>query len=143
MKDSAHLKNNYRYFREFTTRWNDNDHYGHMNNSHYYAYFDSTIGQYLMNECNLSIKKDQVVGYVVHSQCNYVNSVAYPDELIVGLRVNKIGNSSVEYGLAIFKKGEEEASAHGTFTHVYVDRRVNQSTAIPEKVRSRLENLKV
>ncbi|MGI9282977.1 MAG: acyl-CoA thioesterase [Endozoicomonas sp.] len=143
MKRDVHPKSDYRYFKLYNTRWNDNDQYGHMNNAHYYAYFDSTIGHFLINECDLNTETDEIVGYVVHSQCNYVSSVAYPDDLEIGLRVNKIGNSSVEYGLAVYRVGQKEASAHGTFTHVFVDRRTHSSAPIPDHIRMRLKNLQI
>ena len=116
------LRDSYRWFMPITTRWMDNDIYGHINNVIYYAYFDSIANAYLINECELDIRNGNEIGYIVHSQCHYKSGLAYPDRLDGALRVNRIGNSSVEYGIAIFKENSSTAAAHGTFTHVFVDR---------------------
>ncbi|CAM3748311.1 acyl-CoA thioesterase [Parendozoicomonas haliclonae] len=134
-------KRHYKYFFSSRTRWDDNDHYGHMNNSKYYAYFDDAIGHFLMRECGLQPLSDESVFYVVHSQCNYLNSVSYPDEVEVGLVINRIGSSSVQYGLALFKAGAEQASATGTFTHVYVNKSTNKSAPVPEHFRKIMMSL--
>ena len=102
-------RGNYKYFHTITTRWMDNDIYGHVNNVTYYSYFDTTINQYLIDCAGLNIQKGPVVGYVVNSKCEYFSGIAYPDQIEVGLRVNELGNSSVIYGLSVFKKGETKA----------------------------------
>lgn len=129
------------YFVPITTRWMDNDAYGHVNNVTYYSYFDSVANHYLIHQGGLNIQTSPEIGYVVHSQCSYFSAIAYPDELEGGLRVNRLGNSSVEYGIAIFLKGEESASAYGTFTHVFVNRETEQSTPIPKQIRQALTQL--
>lgn len=128
----------YRYFVPITTRWNDNDIYGHVNNVTYYAYFDTVANHYLIHEGKLDIHSGEIVGFVVNSGCNYFSPIAFPDELEGGLRVNKLGNSSVEYGIAIFKKGEAVAVAEGHFLHVFVHKISNTSVPIPEAIRSAL-----
>ena len=129
----------YRYFTDITTRWMDNDIYGHINNVVYYSYFDSVANKYLIEEGGLDIKDSQVVGFVVASNCQYKSPIAYPQAIEAGLRVNRLGNSSVEYGIGIFQEGSAVASAMGTFTHVFVDRSTDKPVAIPASIRSALE----
>lgn len=129
----------YRYFTDITTRWMDNDIYGHVNNVVYYSYFDSVANKYLIEEGGLDIKNSQVVGFVVASNCQYTSPIAYPQAIEAGLRVNRLGNSSVEYGIGIFQQGSAVASAMGTFTHVFVDRSTDKPVAIPASIRSALE----
>lgn len=135
----ADSREGYRYFSDITTRWMDNDIYGHVNNVVYYSYFDSVANRYLIEEGGLNIAQDSIIGFVVASSCEYKSPVAYPELLDAGLRVNRIGNSSVEYGIGIFKKGAYKASAYGTFTHVFVDRSTDSAVSIPAKIRSALE----
>lgn len=136
-----HLRTDYRYFQSITTRWHDNDIYGHVNNVVYYSYFDSAVNAYLIERGGLDIHQGEVVGFVVSSSCDYFASIAFPDALEVGLRVGKLGNSSVQYELAIFKAGEAQACAAGRFVHVFVDRASNRTTPIPSDLRQALEAL--
>ncbi|WP_313086108.1 thioesterase family protein [Pseudomonas sp.] len=136
-----HLRADYRHFQPITTRWHDNDIYGHVNNVVYYSYFDSAVNAYLIARGGLDIHEGEVVGFVVSSSCDYFASIAFPDELEVGLRVGKLGNSSVQYELAIFKAGEAQACAAGRFVHVFVDRASNRPTPMPNGLRQALEAL--
>lgn len=138
-----HLRGDYRQFRSISTRWHDNDIYGHVNNVVYYSYFDSAVNAYLIERGGLDIHEGEVVGFVVSSSCDYFASIAFPDALEVGLRVGKLGNSSVQYELAIFKAGESQACAAGRFVHVFVDRASNQPTLIPNGLRQALAALLV
>ena len=138
-----HLRADYRHFQPITTRWHDNDIYGHVNNVVYYSYFDSAVNAYLIARGGLDIHEGEVVGFVVSSSCDYFASIAFPDVLEVGLRVGKLGNSSVQYELAIFKAGEAQACAAGRFVHVFVDRTSNRPTPIPSGLRQALEALVV
>lgn len=131
------------YLLPLTTRWMDNDVYGHVNNVQYYSYFDTAVNNYLIKQGWLDIREGEVVGLVVETKCTYHASVAFPDELEVGLRVERLGNSSVRYGIAIFKKGEKEAAAEGYFIHVYVDRKSNTPVSLPADLRKILEPLLV
>jgi len=133
----------YRHFQPITTRWHDNDIYGHVNNVTYYSFFDSAVNGYLIERGGLDIHDGEVVGFVVSSSCDYFASIAYPDLIEVGLRVGKLGNSSVQYELAVFKAGEDEACAAGRFVHVFVDRASNQPVAIPVGLREAMEQLVV
>lgn len=135
-------RTDYAFITPITTRWSDNDIYGHVNNVTYYSYFDTVANTYLIEYGHLNIHNDQVVGYVVNSGCNYYAPVAFPDKLEGGLRVNRLGVSSVEYGVAIFKEGEDIAIADGHFVHVFVDKQTNKSVPIPDMIRKALERIK-
>ena len=134
-------RKDYKFFYPITTRWRDNDVYGHVNNVTYYSYFDTAVNLYLIEEAGLSIRNAPVVGYVVHSNCNYLSSLSYPDKIDIGLRVNKIGNKSVTYGVGIFKEGVDKVCAYGEFVHVFVNREDNKSVPIPPTIRAALERL--
>ena len=121
----------------------DNDIYGHVNNVTYYSYFDSAVNRYLIEEGGLNIHDAPIVGFVVNSGCSYRKPIAYPDKIEAGLRVNKLGNSSVTYGVGIFREGETEACAFGDFVHVFVNRAENKSVPIPEQIRNALEKLQI
>ena len=142
-RPQASVRADYHFFAPITTRWNDNDIYGHVNNVTYYSYFDTIANTYLIEYGHLHIHQDEVVGFVVNSGCNYYAPVAFPDKLEGALRVNRLGVSSVEYGLAIFKEGEDVAVADGHFVHVFVNRHNNQSVPIPDMIRKALERIKV
>jgi len=131
----------YRVFYPITTRWSDNDIYGHVNNVTYYSYFDSAANRYLIEEGGLDISDGRIVGFVVSSGCHYHAPIAYPEPIEAGLRVDRLGNSSVQYGIAIFRQGGEQAVAHGHFVHVFVDRAANSAVPIPDRLRQALERL--
>lgn len=122
------------------SRWADNDIYGHINNVVYYSYFDSTINRYLIEQGGLNIHDGEVVGYVVSSGCDYFEAVAYPESLTVGMRVEKLGNSSVRYGLALFG-AEGEAKALGFVVHVFVNQDSGRPVPVPESLRAALAEL--
>ena len=129
------------------TRWNDNDVYGHVNNVVYYAYFDTVINRWLIGAGGLDPATSDVIGLCVESQCRYLAPAAYPDELIAGLRVTKIGRSSVRYEIGIFRPSSSDSSddliALGYFVHVFVDRARRRPTPIPDPIRRALERLLV
>jgi len=129
------------WFHRVTTRWMDNDVYGHVNNAHYYSFFDTAINAYLIAEGGLDIRHGPVVGYVVKSACDYFLSVAYPGFLEVGIRVDRMGSSSVHYGVALFAAGDDRARAAGTMVHVFVDRETSKAAAIPASFRTALESI--
>lgn len=131
----------YKVFYPITTRWMDNDLYGHVNNVVYYSYFDTVANMYLIEQGGLDIHSAPIVGYVVSSGCNYLSPVGYPDPLDAGLRVDRLGNSSVQYGVAIFKDEDLLASAYGHFVHVFVDRVQNKTVSIPSHLRRVLEKI--
>ena len=131
----------YPHLTPLPTRWLDNDMYGHVNNVLYYSFFDTAVNRYLVSEGGLDIVGSPVIAYAVETQCRFMRPVAFPETIEVGLRVGKLGNSSVRYELAIFKKGEPHAAAAGYFVHVFVERAAGRPTAIPPGVRAALEKL--
>ena len=133
----------YQWFTPITTRWSDNDIYGHVNNVVYYSYFDSIANRYLIEVGGLDIHDGGTVGLVVNSGCDYFAPIAYPQAVEGALRVDRLGNSSVQYGIGIFLEGEETACANGTFTHVFVDRETNRPVAIPDSMREALAAIAV
>ena len=129
-------------FTSLTTRWSDNDVYGHVNNVQYYSFFDTAVNRFLIENRVLDIHdKNGIVGYVVETGCSYFSGVAFPDTLHVGLRVARLGTSSVRYELAVFRNDEDQASAEGHFVHVYVDRSTGRSAPMPDAVRALLAGL--
>ena len=140
----------YPYRRRITTRWTDNDVYGHVNNAVYYHYFDSVINALLIEQGGLDIHDGQTVGFIVRSECDYLKPVAYPAELEVGLAVERLGNSSVTYAMALFEvsaSGHTEevtqACARGRMVHVFVDTASGRPTPIPGRMRQALSAYRV
>lgn len=129
--------------RAIATRWMDNDVYGHVNNVHYYSYFDTAVNAFLVERGVLDFHGGDVVGYVVETGCSYYRSIAFPDVVHVGIRVTRIGTSSVRYEVGIFRNDEDEIAAAGFFVHVYVDRRTGQSTPIPQATRDVLTSIHI
>lgn len=129
------------HFTVINTRWMDNDVYGHVNNVQYYSYFDTAVNQYLIERGVLDIHQGDVVGFVVDSGCSYFSPVAFPDVVHVGIRVAKLGNSSVRYEIGIYRNDETAPAAVGHFVHVYVERSTNQAVPIPADVRKVLATI--
>ena len=136
------IRENYLYFLEIPTRWIDNDLYQHVNNVHYYAFFDTVIGRFLMEEGGLDYGQDSVVAFAVENGCRYLRPLAFPDVVEAGLRVTKIGNTSVHYEIGLFTAGHDAPAATGHFVHVFVDRHNDgKSTPIPAKIRAALTQI--
>jgi acyl-CoA thioester hydrolase len=125
------------------TRWMDNDVYGHVNNVVYYAYFDTVINRTLITEGGLDLAGGPVIGIAAESHCRYRRPVAFPTDLDAGLRVGKLGRSSVRYEIGLFPRGEDEVAAEGWFVHVFVDRTTRRPAPIPERIRAALAALVV
>lgn len=140
-RPQAHQRSDYLHFVDLTTRWADNDIYGHVNNVMYYSYFDTTANTYLIEHGGLDIHDSKVIGLVVDSGCSYFAPLAFPDRLQGGLRIAQIGSSSVRYEIAIFKAGEDSATAQGHFVHVFVDRDNRKPVAIPDAMRTALSQI--
>lgn len=139
---TAPRRSDFHWFCDIPTRWQDNDVYGHINNVQYYSFFDTIANRYLIERGGLDIHAGQQIGYIVHSECFYHRSAAFPQQLCGAFRVNRIGNSSVEYGVAVFEDGaadDSTAIAHGRMTHVFVDRQTEKPLAIEGQLRSALE----
>ncbi|MDA5195057.1 acyl-CoA thioesterase [Govanella unica] len=133
----------YRHFLPIQTRWMDNDAYGHVNNVIYYAYFDTVVNEYLIRAGVLDIHGGDVIGLVVETTCRFHASLSFPDMVTAGLRVARLGNSSVRYDIAIFRNDDEQAVADGHFIHVYVDAATRRPTPIPAALRAALEHLAI
>ena len=133
----------YRHFQRIPTRWMDNDVYGHVNNVQYYSYFDTVVNQYLVEPGVLDIEHGAVIGLVVETGCQYFSSIAFPDLVHAGLRVARLGNSSVRYEVGIFRNDEPQTAAKGHFIHVYVDRASRRPAALPAPLREALARIAV
>lgn len=133
----------YRHFQAIPTRWMDNDVYGHVNNVVYYSYFDTAVNQYLMEQGVLDIQASAVIGLVVETSCRYFAPITFPDLVHAGLRVARLGNSSVRYEVGIFRNQETTASAQGHFVHVYVDRASRRPAPLPAATRAALARIAV
>jgi acyl-CoA thioester hydrolase len=143
MKPSPDTRERYPHFLSITTRWNDNDPYRHVNNVVYYEWFDTVVNQYLLEHGVLDIAASPVVGLVVETKCNYFSPMTFPDLVHAGLRVAKLGGSSVRYEIGLFRNHEAVACAQGHFVHVYVDRATNKPVPLPEPLRAALAPLAV
>jgi len=129
------------HIQAITTRWDDNDVYGHVNNVRYFAFFDTAINEWLVREGALDIHAGDVIGLCAESHCEYAAAVSFPDALEVGLRAGRIGSSSVRYELAVFRAGDDDPSATGWFVHVFVDRSTRRPVPFPPRLRAALERL--
>ncbi len=132
----------YAVFRDISTRWSDNDVYGHVNNVVYYSWFDTAVNAYLIEQGVLDIHGGQTIGLVIETQCNYFASLAFPQMVEAGIRVAHIGSSSVRYEVGLFAKGEASSAAAGHFVHVYVDSQTRRPVSIPAALRAALEPLR-
>ena len=126
-----------------STRWNDNDIYGHLNNVIYYELFDTVVNKWLIKNNLIDIKKGNNIGLIVQSGCNYFSSFEYPEDIDAGIRVTKIGNSSVRYEVGLFKSNDDLASADGFFIHVYVDRVTNKPINLDYEFKKKLDTIYV
>ena len=133
----------YRHFLAIATRWMDNDSYGHVNNVTYYSYFDTVVNEHLIREGGLDIRAADKVGLVVETSCRFFRSLTFPEVIDAGIRVAKLGRSSVTYEIALFRKDDATPAAAGRFVHVWVDRASNTPTDIPARIRAILEPLSV
>ncbi len=131
-------RDEYRHFLSIPTRWMDNDVYGHVNNVVYYSYFDTVVNRYLIEAGVLDFRDGAVIGLVVETTCRYFQPLAFPEVIDAGLRVSRLGRSSVRYEIAIFRRGENEAAASGHFVHVYVDRASRRPVPLPGDLRAAL-----
>lgn len=133
----------YRYFLAIPTRWLDNDTYGHVNNVVYYAYFDTVINEYLIRRGGLDIHDGAVIGLAIETFCQFHAPLSFPEVIDAGLRVAKLGRSSVRYEIGLFQQGQDAPAATGHFVHVFVERATQRPTAIPDSIRAALAALLV
>ena len=137
------MRTGYRFMHVIATRWMDNDVYGHVNNVVYYSYFDTVINFYLIRHGGLDIHAGDQIGLCVESNCTYAAPLAFPGNVEAALRVEKLGRSSVRYGVGLFAEGATAAAAEGWFVHVFVDRDTRRPTAVGDRLREALEQLMV
>ena len=131
----------YRDFTTINTRWADNDAYGHVNNTVYYEWFDTAVNRWLIEQGLLDIKRSDPIGLVVQTGCSYFAPLAFPDDVEVGIAIERLGASSVTYRIGVFAAGAMEAAAQGHFTHVYVGRDSRRPAPLPDEWRTKLETL--
>lgn len=140
-REPRRTRADYRRFSPIQTRWGDNDAYGHVNNTVYYTWFDTTVNAWLIEGGFLDIEKGQTINLVVETNCRYFASLAYPEPIEIGLAVEKLGTSSVTYAVGVFRPGDHEAAAQGRFVHVAVDRATQRPVPIAPAMREALEEL--
>ena len=141
MRDTPKTKKDFKHFYPITTRWMDNDAYGHVNNVVYYLWFDTVVNQFLISHGTLDIHAGEAIGLVIESHCNYFAPVTFPEPVTAGLCVSKLGNSSVRYEVGIFRGDEDQVAAQGHFVHVYVDRLTRKPISMPAATRTLLETI--
>ena len=139
----AEPRSAYKAFRPIGTRWSDNDVYGHINNVVYYSWFDTAVNGLLMEQGAIDIHTGIVIGLVVETQCHYFAPLAFPEAVVAGIRVARVGSSSVRYEVGIFAADPDQScAARGHFIHVYVDRATRRPTSLPLQLLTTLETLK-
>lgn len=136
-------RSDYRRFQAISTRWMDNDVYGHVNNVVYYSWFDTAVNRLLVVAGQIDIHKGEVIGLVAETGCRYFSPTAFPDQIEAGVRVAHVGSSSVRYEIGLFRNAEDDAAAVGYFVHVYVDRETKKPVPLTDAMRGFLESLKV
>jgi acyl-CoA thioester hydrolase len=141
MPDKTETRAAYAAFQTITTRWMDNDVYGHVNNVQYYSFFDTAVNRWLIEQGVLDIHQGEVIGLVVETSCSYFQPIAFPETVHAGIRVAKLGNSSVRYEVGLFRDDDQIVSAAGHFIHVYVDRATNRPVPLPDPLRAALTKL--
>lgn len=140
-RPQAKRRDAYKIFRTISTRWMDNDAYGHVNNVVYYSWFDTAVNAHLIERGVLDVERSDAIGLVIETQCNYFDSLAFPQTVEAGLRVAKLGSSSVRYEIGLFAHGAPLTAASGHFVHVYVDRQTRRPVSIPPALRAVLQEL--
>lgn len=143
MKPIPDSRDRYPSHLQIPTRWSDNDVYGHINNAVYYFYFDTVVNKWLIENGLLDIGNSETIGLVVETGCSYFSPLKFPETITAGLRVSKIGNSSVRYDIALFSEGETKAAAQGHFVHVYVDEKNRNPTPISDIMRQKLGEIMI
>ncbi|KAJ7363947.1 HotDog domain-containing protein [Mycena albidolilacea] len=134
-------RKDYPYFLSYRTRWGDNDQYSHVNNAVYYLWFDSIVNTYLIERCGLDPATSPFIGLVISSFCEFFAPLSFPQVVDLGLRVTKLGNSSVTYEVGVFAEGRDEPAAVGGYTHVFVERVERKSAPMAAGLREGLGKL--
>jgi acyl-CoA thioester hydrolase len=141
MSDTTLRRVHFKILRPTPTRWMDNDQYGHVNNVAYYSYFDSAVNGFLLEATGIDTRALPAIGVVAETSCRFLKQTSFPDLLHIGLRLEKLGNRSVIYQLAVFRGDDAEPSAIGRFVHVYVDAQTRAPVPIPPVIRKVLAQL--
>ena len=134
-------RSDFKWFIDLQSRWMDNDAYGHINNVIYYAWFDTAVNRFLVDNELLDYQNDTVHGIVIESKCTYLKEFTYPDVAQAGLKLQRLGNTSVAYDIGLFHVGDNDAAALGYLVHVYVDTQTRQPVRVPDTVRAGIEAL--
>ncbi|MBP7453116.1 MAG: acyl-CoA thioesterase [Ottowia sp.] len=142
-RPQAQPRDAYRAFRTITTRWMDNDQYGHVNNVIYYSWFDTAVNAHLIEQGALDTATGTTIGFVVETQCHYFAPLAFPQNVEAGIRVAHLGSSSVRYEVGLFAEGAPTTAACGHFVHVYVDRATQRPVPLPDALKAVLQPLRV
>jgi acyl-CoA thioester hydrolase len=142
MTDEPRRRGDFTLLRPIPTRWMDNDHYGHVNNVAYYSFFDTAVNGFLLEATGIDIRDLPAIGIVAESGCRFLRAVSFPEIIQAGIGVDRLGNSSVVYRIALFREDDEEPCALGRFVHVYVDRETRRPVPIPPAIRAVVEGLK-
>lgn len=132
------LRGDFQNLLAIPTRWMDQDPYGHVNNVEYYSYFDTVVNQHLIQDAGLDVVHSAEIGLVVETKCRFMKEISFPQTVYAGMRVPKIGNSSVTYEIALFRETEEDCAAFGHFVHVYIDRKSRETVRVPDRIRQAL-----
>ena len=140
-REPVATRGDFRVWRSVSTRWADNDSYGHLNNTVYYELFDSAVNAWLVSEGLLDIDHGDPIAIVAETRCSYAAPLAFPETVEVGLAVRALGRSSIRYRIGVFGAGGESAAAQGEFVHVVVDRASRRPVAIPASWRAKLEGI--
>jgi acyl-CoA thioester hydrolase len=140
-RGSRATRDEYRFFHAISTRWMDNDVYGHINNVEFYSFFDTAVGAYLISRGIIEIATSPIVGIVVENGCRFHVPIAFPDLVTVGIRVARLGASSVRYEIGVFRNDEHTAAAEGHFVHVFVERATMRPVAMPDAARHALSEI--
>ena len=127
--------------RRITTRWMDNDQYGHVNNVVYYSYFDTVVNGWLIEASGCDVRTLPALGIVAETSCQFLRELSFPDDVHAGLALEKLGRSSVVYRIALFRNEDDEPAALGRFVHVYVDRELRRPVPVPPVVRGALQGI--
>lgn len=138
-REQAAPRSNFKVWRLFSTRWADNDVYGHVNNMIFYQWFDSAVNGWLVEQGMLDIEHGNPICLVVQTRCTYFAPLAFPQDVEVGLALAELGRSSIRYSIGVFSCGQEHAAAQGEFVHVVVDRGSRSPIQVPQQWREKLE----
>lgn len=142
MQELPTARAEYRALRTITTRWMDNDVYGHVNNVVYYSYFDTVVNGWLIESTGTDIRRLPAIGIVAETSCRFLKELSFPEPVHAGLRLEKLGNSSVIYRIGLFRADDDAACAVGRFVHVYVDAVARRPVPVPPAIRAALETLR-